>query len=111
MCLQWEIARRVVLSKILAALGGRVRHCTTGGAALSKEVQNFFTDMGVPLLEVRLSFSIVPLYIPEDSLHTLSVFPLEAFLTHVLYATCTCKAASSIEFATFYFLCVRLSYA
>eukprot|EP00047_Mylnosiga_fluctuans_P005248 m.239315 g.239315 ORF g.239315 m.239315 type:complete len:635 (+) comp13461_c0_seq1:85-1989(+) len=48
---QWKIAQTIVFKKILAKLGGRLRHASTGGAALSREVQDFFGDIGVPIIE------------------------------------------------------------
>ena len=47
----WALADRLVLSQIKRALGGRLRVCLAGGAATPFDVQQFFTDIGVPLIE------------------------------------------------------------
>lgn len=50
--LQHAIADLIVLSKIRAAFGGRVRYCVTGAAPTPREVLAFFWGAGVPLYEV-----------------------------------------------------------
>lgn len=49
--LEWLGADKLVLQRIKAAFGGRLRYCLTGGSALSKEIQVFFADIGIPVLE------------------------------------------------------------
>ena len=51
--LEWIGADRLVLTKIKNAFGGRLRYCLTGGSALSKDIQTFFADIGIPVLEVK----------------------------------------------------------
>jgi len=46
-----RLADRLVLSKVRAALGGRVRLCGVGGAAVPLHVHEFFWAVGIPLLE------------------------------------------------------------
>ncbi|HET7450829.1 MAG TPA: long-chain fatty acid--CoA ligase [Gaiellaceae bacterium] len=49
--LQRKLADRLVLGKVRARLGGRLRHAVSGGAPLSKEVAEFFDACGVTILE------------------------------------------------------------
>ncbi len=49
--LQRALADRLVYSKFRARLGGRVRFCVSGGAALAKELAEFFADLGVMVYE------------------------------------------------------------
>eukprot|EP00941_MAST-03F_sp_MAST-3F-sp1_P003485 g3485.t1 len=48
---QWEIAKLLVLQKLKQGFGGRLRIAVTGGAALDKNVQQFFGDIGIPVIE------------------------------------------------------------
>jgi long-chain acyl-CoA synthetase len=43
--------RRKVFGKILASLGGRLRTCISGAAALDPEIIRFFDDVGVRILQ------------------------------------------------------------
>jgi long-chain acyl-CoA synthetase len=45
------IARRVVLGRLTAAFGGRLRFAVSGGAPLEREVGEFFHAIGIPILE------------------------------------------------------------
>jgi long-chain acyl-CoA synthetase len=49
--LKHGLADRMVLSKIRARLGGRVRMCITGAAATPDYVSEFFHALGVPMVE------------------------------------------------------------
>lgn len=49
--LEHGLADRLVLSKIRAALGGRVRLCITGAAMLPSHVSDFFHALGVPMVD------------------------------------------------------------
>jgi long-chain acyl-CoA synthetase len=46
-----SLAHKIVFSKILHKFGGRLRFCMSGGAPLSNDIQDFFADMGIPILE------------------------------------------------------------
>lgn len=46
-----NLAHRLVYSKIIARTGGRVRFFVSGGAALSKEIAEFFYALGMVILE------------------------------------------------------------
>ncbi|MBI3951840.1 MAG: AMP-binding protein [Acidobacteria bacterium] len=49
--LRHALARRLVFDKIKARLGGRAHYCLSGAAPLSKEVAEFFADIGLPIWE------------------------------------------------------------
>jgi long-chain acyl-CoA synthetase len=49
--LQARIADGLVLSKLRARLGGRLRFCVSGSAPLSPAVMEFFYAIGVPIIE------------------------------------------------------------
>ncbi|HBC57652.1 MAG TPA: long-chain fatty acid--CoA ligase [Gammaproteobacteria bacterium] len=49
--LKYQIANKLVFSKIHAALGGRVRWAISGAAPLNAEIAKFFDGAGVPILE------------------------------------------------------------
>ena len=49
--LKYKIADKLVLNKFRAALGGKVRACSSGGSALSKEVGSFFCGIGITIIE------------------------------------------------------------
>ena len=49
--LQHKIADKLVLSKIRAALGGRVRFIVCGAAPIDPEIIEFFYAIGIPFLE------------------------------------------------------------
>jgi len=51
LALKHGFADRLVLSKIRASLGGRVRLCITGAAELPKHVADFFHVLGVPMVD------------------------------------------------------------
>ena len=48
---KYKIADKLVLNKFRAALGGKVRACSSGGSALSKEVGSFFCGIGISIIE------------------------------------------------------------
>lgn len=48
---EWEIAKRLVINKVVEAFGGRLRFAISGGAPLSKELSEFFYSCGVLILE------------------------------------------------------------
>ena len=47
----YALAHKIVFSKILLKFGGKLRFCMSGGAPLSSDIQEFFADMGIPILE------------------------------------------------------------
>jgi len=49
--LQYQLAYRLVLSKIKQALGGKIRVIGSGGAPISTEIQEFFHACGILILE------------------------------------------------------------
>ena len=51
LAVQHAVANRLVLSKITARFGGRVRYFIAGSAALSKEVAQWFHSVGILVLE------------------------------------------------------------
>ena len=48
---RWQIADRIVYSKIRAGLGGRIRYFFSGGAPLAPELSEFFWSVNLPVLE------------------------------------------------------------
>jgi long-chain acyl-CoA synthetase len=49
--LKWEIADKLVYSKIRAGTGGKLRIVMSGGAPLSKEMAEFFWAIGIPIYQ------------------------------------------------------------
>ncbi|WP_436787074.1 AMP-dependent synthetase/ligase [Yinghuangia sp. YIM S10712] len=49
--LQHRVADKLVLTKLRALFGGRMKGCISGSAALSDEVASFFEAIGVPVLQ------------------------------------------------------------
>jgi long-chain acyl-CoA synthetase len=48
---QWQIADRLVYSKIRAGLGGHMREMVSGGAPLSADLARFFWAVGLPVFQ------------------------------------------------------------
>ena len=51
LALQHRIARALVFKKIQARMGRRMRYFVSGGAALSRELGEFFEAVGLPIIE------------------------------------------------------------
>lgn len=49
--LMWPVLNKMVASKVMEKLGGRVRIAICGGAALSPEVAKLFIGLGLPLVQ------------------------------------------------------------
>jgi long-chain acyl-CoA synthetase len=49
--LRWDVADKIVYSKIRAGLGGRIRLLTAGGAPLAPELAEFFWSVGLPVFQ------------------------------------------------------------
>jgi long-chain acyl-CoA synthetase len=49
--LQWKIANKLVFSKVIAKMGGRVRMFLSGGAPLGKDLATWFADIGIVIHE------------------------------------------------------------
>lgn len=49
--LLWPILKKLVASKVMARLGGRLRAATCGGAALSPEIAQLFIGLGLPVIQ------------------------------------------------------------
>jgi len=49
--LRWEIANRIVYSKIRQGVGGRIRRFSSGGAPLAPELAEFFWSVGLPVYQ------------------------------------------------------------
>ncbi len=48
---RWQVADRIVYSKIRAGLGGRIRYIFSGGAPLAPELAEFFWSINLPVLQ------------------------------------------------------------
>jgi long-chain acyl-CoA synthetase len=48
---EWYIADAIAFPKIRAALGGRLRSCSSGSGPLRKDLIEFFTTVGVPIYQ------------------------------------------------------------
>ena len=48
---RWQIADRIVYSKVRAGLGGRIRYFFSGGAPLAPELAEFFWSINLPVLQ------------------------------------------------------------
>ncbi len=49
--LKWQLAEKLVFTKLKQVFGGRLQMAITGGAALSFAVQEFFEDVKIPIIE------------------------------------------------------------
>lgn len=49
--LLWPLLNKLVASKVLARLGGRMRTALSGGAALPQEISRIFIGLGLPVLQ------------------------------------------------------------
>ncbi|HEX7953664.1 MAG TPA: long-chain fatty acid--CoA ligase [Burkholderiales bacterium] len=49
--LMWPILKKLVASKVMARLGGRLRAATCGGAALSPQIAQLFIGLGLPVIQ------------------------------------------------------------
>ena len=49
--LKWNFVQRFIFSSVTNLLGGRIKFCCTGGGALSPIIQQWFGDIGIPMLE------------------------------------------------------------
>jgi len=71
MLLLWPLLDRLVASKVLDRLGGRMRLAICGGAALSPDVSRVFIGLGLTLLQgygMTESSPVVSVNRPEDNL-------------------------------------------
>jgi long-chain acyl-CoA synthetase len=48
---RWQIADRIVYSKIRAGLGGRIRYFISGGGPLSPDLAKFFWSINLPIMQ------------------------------------------------------------
>ena len=49
--LLWPLLNKLVASKVLARLGGRLRYALSGGAALPPDISRIFIGLGLPILQ------------------------------------------------------------
>ncbi len=49
--LLWPLLNRLVASKVMARLGGRLRFAVSGGAALPADISRIFIGLGLPILQ------------------------------------------------------------
>ena len=48
---QFELAKKLVFSKITSRFGGRIKFCVSGSAPLAKDIQEFMFIVGIPVYE------------------------------------------------------------
>lgn len=46
---QWQLVHRLIFASVTNLLGGELKMCLTGGAALSPVVQQWYSDLGIPV--------------------------------------------------------------
>ena len=71
--LLWPILDKLVASKVMSKLGGRLRQVTSGGAALPADVSRVFIGLGLPILQgfgLTESSPIACANRPDDNLPT-----------------------------------------
>jgi long-chain acyl-CoA synthetase len=68
--IKWNIANKLVFTKVKEKFGGNLKYCFTGGAALNKVVQEYFDDMGIPVLEGYGLTETSPMVLAERYGHT-----------------------------------------
>ncbi len=51
LAVKYNIADRIVFSKLREFFGGRLRSCVTGGAALSEDIYLIFKGAGIPIMQ------------------------------------------------------------
>src|SRR5208282_3099406 len=49
--LSWQIANRLVFSKVRAGMGGKAEEFISGGAPLGRELAEWYADIGIPIHE------------------------------------------------------------
>ena len=75
----WPLLDKLVASKVLEKLGGRLRLAICGGAALSPEVAKLFIGLGLPLVQgygLTESSPVVSVNRPEDNIPSSIGMPL-----------------------------------
>lgn len=64
----WKLANRLLFSKLLENMGGRVRLFVSGGAPLGIDLANWFADVGIPIYEgygLTETSPVIALNVPE----------------------------------------------
>jgi hypothetical protein len=79
-----KLADSVVLSSVRAATGGRLRIALNGGAAISRETQEFLSVALVPLLQGGFSALFFPFFLVISSSSFVYAKPLTPFPRHRL---------------------------
>jgi long-chain acyl-CoA synthetase len=84
--LEYQLANRVVFSKVRAALGGKLKFAICGGAPLPKEIGQFFQWVGIEVLEgYGLTETCAPVAIntPENPVYGTVGRPLPEVLIRI----------------------------
>jgi long-chain acyl-CoA synthetase len=57
--LRWQLVSRLVFSSVTNLLGGELKMCLTGGAALSPVIQQWYADLGIPVRWISISADLL----------------------------------------------------
>lgn len=74
---KWKAANKLAFAGVKQLLGGRLHYALTGGAALSPTVQEWFDDIGIPIIEVIAT-------VPLPMLVGLTPFPPSPLMSRCL---------------------------
>jgi long-chain acyl-CoA synthetase len=80
--LLWPLLNRLVASKVLARLGGRLRYAVCGGAPLPPPIARFFVGLGLPVFHgygMTEASPVISVNRPDDNIPPVSARPCQAW--------------------------------